>query len=64
MIYSYFYFESTSAYQWLARNAHNYGFELSFPQGNSQGVSFEPWHWRYVGSPRSSQIFAAARSSR
>ncbi|BFM39422.1 M15 family metallopeptidase [Synechocystis sp. LKSZ1] len=57
-------FQSTPAYQWLARNSHNYGFELSFPPGNSQGVSFEPWHWRYVGSPRSNQIFSFARSNR
>lgn len=55
-------FESTPAYQWLARNAPQYGFELSFPRGNSQGVSYEPWHWRYVASPRANEIFMAARS--
>ncbi|MBE9240621.1 M15 family metallopeptidase [Synechocystis salina LEGE 00031] len=55
-------FENTSAYQWLVRNANKYGFELSFPPGNSQGVSYEPWHWRYVNSPRANQIFMAARS--
>ncbi|BAM53675.1 hypothetical protein BEST7613_4744 [Synechocystis sp. PCC 6803] len=55
-------FENTSAYQWLARNANQYGFELSFPPNNSQGVSYEPWHWRYVASPRASQIFMVARS--
>ncbi|WLT39085.1 D-alanyl-D-alanine carboxypeptidase family protein [Synechocystis sp. B12] len=53
-------FENTSAYQWLARNANQYGFELSFPPNNSQGVSYEPWHWRYVASPRASQIFMVA----
>ncbi len=55
-------FENTPAYQWLARNANQYGFELSFPPGNIQGVSYEPWHWRYVTSPRASEIFMAARS--
>jgi zinc D-Ala-D-Ala carboxypeptidase len=55
-------FESTSAYQWLATNASQYGFELSFPPGNWQGVSYEPWHWRYVGSARSMQVFATTKS--
>ncbi len=54
-------FQSTQAYQWLVNNAHKYGFELSFPQDNLQGVSFEPWHWRYVGSDRANTIFAMAR---
>ena len=26
-----------------------FGFELSFPKDNAQGLGFEPWHWRYVG---------------
>jgi zinc D-Ala-D-Ala carboxypeptidase len=55
-------FEDTDAYQWLIANAAQYGFEQSFPQNNPQGVSYEPWHWRYVGSARSAQIFTQARS--
>ncbi len=51
----------TAAYRWLIRNACDYGFELSFPDGNQQGVSFEPWHWRYIGSATARQVFAAAR---
>ena len=43
-------FASTPAYQWLLKNAATYGFELSFPESNPQGISFEPWHWRYVGT--------------
>lgn len=54
-------FEQTSAFQWLVNNAYQYGFELSFPPNNPQGVSYEPWHWRYVASPRASQIFASVR---
>jgi zinc D-Ala-D-Ala carboxypeptidase len=56
-------FEETAAYQWLVTNAQQYGFEQSFPRNNVQGVSYEPWHWRYVGSARSAQVFAAARSA-
>lgn len=57
-----FQFESSQAYSWLANNAHRYGFELSFPKGNIQGVSFEPWHWRYVGSNQANSIFAMPRN--
>jgi zinc D-Ala-D-Ala carboxypeptidase len=56
-------FQDTDAYRWLVVNANNFGFQQSFPLNNHQGVSFEPWHWRYVGSPRASAIFAAARGS-
>jgi zinc D-Ala-D-Ala carboxypeptidase len=56
-------FEQTDAFQWLAQNAHQYGFEMSFPPGNSQGVMYEPWHWRYVASSQSQQIFYQARQN-
>lgn len=35
-------------YKWLLENAHDYGFILSYPAGNSY-YKFEPWHWRFVG---------------
>jgi zinc D-Ala-D-Ala carboxypeptidase len=56
-------FEQTDAFQWLAQNAHQYGFEMSFPPGNAQGVMYEPWHWRYVASSQSQQIFYQARQN-
>ena len=58
-----FAFEYTPAYNWLINNAKRYGFELSFPKNNAQGVSFEPWHWRYVDSSRAVQIFKLARTA-
>ncbi|MCE2424014.1 MAG: M15 family metallopeptidase [Pseudomonadales bacterium] len=42
-------FEATPAFDWLKNNADRFGFELSFPDGNPQGVSYEPWHWRFIG---------------
>ncbi|GGA09541.1 D-alanyl-D-alanine carboxypeptidase family protein [Okeania sp. KiyG1] len=54
-------FENTKAFQWLTRHAQKFGFELSFPPNNSQGVSYEPWHWRYIGSPEAAATFAQAR---
>ncbi len=43
-------FEGTPAFKWLNRNAAKFHFVLSFPKDNSQGVSYEPWHWRYEGT--------------
>lgn len=42
-------FNSDPVGRWLRENAARFGFRLSFPEGNGQGVSFEPWHYRYVG---------------
>jgi LAS superfamily LD-carboxypeptidase LdcB len=41
-------FDKTPAYTWLLQNAYKYGFELSYPKGNSYYI-YEPWHWRFVG---------------
>lgn len=41
-------FDTTAAYAWLQKNAHKYGFTLSYPKNNTFYI-FEPWHWRYVG---------------
>jgi len=50
-------FEKTTAFQWLQNNAAKYGFEMSFPPNNSQGVMYEPWHWRFVGDDDSLATF-------
>lgn len=50
-------FESSPAFNWLKRYAARFGFELSFPPNNPQGVSYEPWHWRYVGDLDSLETF-------
>ena len=54
-------FANTKAYKWLKEHASEYGFEMSFPQGNKQGLGFEPWHWRFVGTSEARQTFAQAR---
>ncbi|MBD2464261.1 M15 family metallopeptidase [Oscillatoria sp. FACHB-1407] len=54
-------FGNTPAFKWLNRHAAAFGFELSFPENNPQGVMYEPWHWRFVGSPDATQTFAQAR---
>lgn len=55
-------FETTPAYKWLKANAARYSFELSFPKDNIQKVSYEPWHWRFVGDINSLETFYKARN--
>jgi LAS superfamily LD-carboxypeptidase LdcB len=50
-------FERTAAFRWLKANAKKYGFEMSFPPKNWQGVGYEPWHWRFVGTPEAQRAF-------
>jgi D-alanyl-D-alanine carboxypeptidase len=50
-------FGETPAAAWLARYAPSFGFELSFPEGNWQGVGYEPWHWRFVGDDVAKMLF-------
>lgn len=54
-------FENTAAFKWLETNATKYNFELSFPKNNAQGVTYEPWHWRFVGDRTSLETFFKAR---
>lgn len=55
-------FENTKAFNWLQANAARFGFEISFPKNNVQGVSYEPWHWRFVGDRDSLETFYRARN--
>ncbi|MBB4841013.1 D-alanyl-D-alanine carboxypeptidase [Sphingomonas kyeonggiensis] len=56
-------FALTPGGQWLMRRAPEFGFELSFPAGNKQGVGWEPWHWRWVGASAARARFAPAQAS-
>ena len=46
-------------YTWLAENAYKYGFILRYPMGKQEitGTSYEPWHYRYVGTDISEYIY-------
>lgn len=56
-------FENTPAFKWLQENAGYYSFEMSFAKDNPQGVSYEPWHWRFVGDRNSLETFYRARGT-
>ncbi len=55
-------FENTRAFKWMQANAARYSFELSFPKNNVQGVTYEPWHWRFVGDRHSLETFYKAHN--
>ncbi|MCR4808191.1 MAG: M15 family metallopeptidase [Lachnospiraceae bacterium] len=44
-------FANTEAGRWLKNNAFKYGFILRYPKGKEYitGITYEPWHFRYVG---------------
>jgi D-alanyl-D-alanine carboxypeptidase len=41
-------FEHTDAFGWLCTHAHQWGFTLSYPRDNANGIVYEPWHWAYT----------------
>ncbi len=53
-------FEQTPAFKWMKRFASKYHFVLSFPPNNIQGVTYEPWHWRFEGTVNALRKFEAA----
>ena len=54
-------FDQSAAFAWLEANAPRYQFTLSFPQGNPQGVNYEPWHWRFEGTAQALRVFEPAQ---
>lgn len=38
-------FEDSPAFAWLRDNAIQYGFSMSYPRENPEGIDYEPWHW-------------------
>lgn len=51
-------FDKTKEYKWLKENAENYGFILRYSKEKVSitKVSYEPWHWRYVGKEHAREI--------
>ena len=41
-------FALTPAFRWLEQHAGNHGFILTYPQGASHGIGYEPWHWCFI----------------
>ena len=54
-------FENTTAFRWLCEHAVEYGFILRYPKGaeDKTEITYEPWHWRYVGKENAAKISAS-----
>ena len=54
-------FTGEGDYAWFFENAHKYGFILRYPAGKEDitGISYESWHFRYVGVPHADYIYRA-----
>ena len=57
-------FEQTPAFKWMKKFASKYHFVLSFPSNNKQGVTYEPWHWRFEGTVKALRKFEDANKIR
>lgn len=56
-------FEDTDEFQWLMNNAADYGFILRYPKNKQDitKVTYEPWHWRYVGVEAAKEMKASGQ---
>lgn len=54
-------FKNSASYPWLSENAWKFGFILRYPEDkvSETAVSFEPWHYRYVGRYHAKKIHDA-----
>ena len=52
-------FAKTEQAKWLAENSYKFGYILRFPEDKIEitGISFEPWHFRYVGRYHATQMY-------
>ena len=57
-------FESTPQYGWLMAHAHEYGFIQRYPANKAgvTGISYEPWHYRYVGVDAATRMHATGQT--
>ncbi|MFI3260865.1 MAG: D-alanyl-D-alanine carboxypeptidase family protein [bacterium] len=49
----------TNEWDWLAKNAHKYGFIVRYPEGKEHitGYMYEPWHLRYLGVDVATKVY-------
>lgn len=57
-------FLNTPECDWLAKNAHKYGFIIRYPLGKEAytGYSYEPWHIRYLGVDTATAVYNSGLS--
>ena len=54
-------FAKTEAFKWLSAHAADYGFILRYDSDTTDitKITYEPWHWRYVGVQAAKEIKAS-----
>lgn len=57
-------FENTAAFRWLTQHAADYGFIMRYPKDKTDitKITYEPWHWRYVGVDIAKEIKASGKT--
>lgn len=57
-------FGDTPESDWVAENAHKYGFIIRFPEGKEKytGYQYEPWHIRYLGIDKATEVYESGLS--
>jgi D-alanyl-D-alanine carboxypeptidase len=58
---------TTTAGHWMAVNAWQYGWVISYPKGSSPSITcyqYEPWHYRYVGRDEAAAIHDSGLTTR
>ena len=57
-------FIGTPECEWLAQNAHKYGFIIRYPKDKEEytGFRYEPWHIRYLGEETATKIYESGLS--
>lgn len=50
---------TSDVWKWLMDHSYEYGFILRYPEDKSDitGISYEPWHYRYVGKEAAEEIY-------
>jgi D-alanyl-D-alanine carboxypeptidase len=59
-------FAATRTGRWLATNAADFGFVMSYPKGASHVTCYaaEPWHFRWIGRDRAAAVAASGLTLR
>ena len=57
-------FIGTPECEWLAQNAHKYGFIIRYPKDKEEytGFRYEPWNIRYLGEETATKIYESGLS--
>jgi D-alanyl-D-alanine carboxypeptidase len=56
-------FAFTPAYEWLRENAARFGFRETLPEDPAAPLTWESWHWTYLGDPAPDAVKSGPNSA-